>query len=579
MIGSSTTASAGGASGAAAGSPGAPGGGAHPNMNITTNARIALVYLKSHTSKCIIIRGNNKGSFINLFSGQSFLSKHTQVQIMTKYEEIVNWALRRGIFFPGSEIYSNAPAGFYEFGPYGAAIRRKIIDTWRKELVNKTNMLEIYGSQIMPVDVFKSSGHLAAFNDPVTQCTKCNTLHRADRLLADATGEHYPEAMADAEFTKEIEKHKLACPKCKGALNPVKRFNMMVRTEIGVSTKSETYLRPETCQSIFCDWQRLMKTMRIKLPQGIAQVGRSFRNEISPRQTLLRQVEFSQMEAEVFFDPAKVNEIEGFDEVKDHPIIIKRIESDKTEQILARSLVDKGVVSGKLIAYYLAHTQRFFETLGIPREKMRFREVGKDERSFYSKETWDFEVETSVGWLELVANNNRTDYDLGGHSKGSGQDLHYVYPDGKKVIPHVWEISIGLDRTFFAVLEHSLKTEEKKGEKRIVLSVKPIIAPIQIAVFPLLSNKDELKKKAKEVYEIMRCYDAFYDESGSIGKRYARVDEIGCPWAITIDFDSLTNEDVTLRDRDSTDQKRVKIKDLRQTIYEIYTGLKKFGQL
>jgi glycyl-tRNA synthetase len=404
-------------------------------------------------------------------------------------------------------------------------------------------------------------------------------LHRADKLLEDATGKHYPEAMANDEFTKEITAHKLVCPKCKGALAPVKRFNMMVKTEVGASTKSETYLRPETCQSIFCDWQRLMKTMRIKLPQGVAQVGRSFRNEISPRQSLLRQVEFSQMEAEVFFDPAAVNEVEGFDEIKDHLVMIQRIGTEKHEPILARSLVDKGIVSGKLIAYFLAHTQRFFETLGIPREKMRFREVGANERPFYSKETWDFEVETSLGWVELVANNNRTDYDLKGHAAGSKQNLDYVFPDGKKLTPHVWEISIGLDRTFYATLEHAYREETKDAEKRVVMAIRPFIAPLTVAVFPLLSNKDELKKKAEEVYGLLKCYDAFHDVSGSIGKRYARMDEVGCPWCVTVDFDSLTNEDVTLRDRDSGEQKRVKIKDLRQIIYELYTGQKKFAQL
>jgi glycyl-tRNA synthetase len=499
--------------------------------------------------------------------------------VMAKYEEVVNWALRRGVFFPASEIYASAPAGFYDFGPYGAVIRRKIIDAWRKELVSRTGMLEIYGSQIMPADVFKSSGHLASFNDPVTQCSKCNTLHRADKLLEDATSKHYPEAIGNEEFTKEIIAHKLNCPKCKGALGSVKRFNMMVRTEVGVSTKAETYLRPETCQSIFCDWQRLMKTMRIKLPQGIAQVGRSFRNEISPRQSLIRQVEFSQMEAEVFFDPAQVNEAEGFDEIKDHPVIVQRVGSDKAESVLARSLVDKGIVSGKLIAYFMAHTQKFFEYLGLPRDKMRFREVGRDERPFYSKETWDFEVQTSLGWLELVANNNRADYDLKGHSAGSRQNLEYVYPDGRKLIPHVWEISIGLDRTFYAVLEHALREEEKNNEKRVLLSIRPGLAPLTVAVFPLLSNKDELKSKSKEVFRLLSCYDVFYDESGSIGKRYARVDEVGCPWAVTIDFDSLAKNDVTLRDRDSTQQKRVKIADLKQVIYELYSGQKTFSQL
>ncbi len=498
---------------------------------------------------------------------------------MSKYEDVVNWALRRGIFYPASGIYANSPAGFYDFGPYGAAIRRKIIEAWRRDLVNKTGMMEIYGAQIMPADVFKASGHLDSFNDPVAQCRKCDTLHRADKLLEDAVKKHYPEAMADDEFTKEIVAHKLKCPKCKGDLGAVRRFNMMVRTEVGVSTKSDTYLRPETCQSIFCGFSRLVKTMRVKLPQGVAQVGRSFRNEISPRQTLLRQVEFSQMEAEVFFDPAAINDIDGFDEIKDHPIQVMRVGSEKVESVLARSLVDKGIVSGRLIAYYLAHTQKLFETLGIPRDRMRFREVGRDERPFYSRETWDFEVLTDLGWVELVANNNRSDYDLKKHAEGSRQDLSYVYPDGKKVVPHVWEISIGLDRAFYAVIEHAYREEEKNGEKRVVLGIRPSLAPLTVAVFPLLSNKDELIKKAKEVYEILRCYESFYDVSGSIGKRYARMDEIGCPWCVTIDFDSLKNEDVTLRDRDTALQKRVKIRDLRQLLYELYTGQKKFSQL
>lgn len=500
---------------------------------------------------------------------------------MTKYDDVVNLALRRSLFFPASEIYANAPAGFYDYGPYGAAIRRKIIDVWRKELVQKTGMIEIFGSQIMPSDVFKSSGHLEAFNDPVTQCVKCNTIHRADSLLEEKTGEKFPEALPDEEFTKEIRTHKLKCPKCKGGLGDVRRFNMMVKTEVGIGARAGTYLRPETCQNIFCDFARMVKTMRLKLPKGIAQVGKAFRNEISPRQTLLRQVEFSQMEAEVFFDPDKIDEIDGFGEVKDYELSILRKGKKNPELLAAKDLVSKKVVSGKLIAYYLARAQLFFEKLGLPVSKMRFREVGEDERPFYAKETWDFEVQTSVGWLELVANNYRTDYDLRSHSKGSGEDLRYTTSEGKKIIPHVWEISIGLDRTFYAVLENAYKEETKKGEKRVLLSLQPKIAPVLVAVFPLLSNKPELVKKAKEVYNQLRdCgYECVFDSSGSIGKRYARVDEVGCPWAVTIDFDSLKNDDVTIRDRDSTAQKRIRINQLSQALYELCAGLKTFDKL
>jgi glycyl-tRNA synthetase len=259
--------------------------------------------------------------------------------------------------------------------------------------------------------------------------------------------------------------------------------------------------------------------------------------------------------------------------------MIMRVGSEKAEPVLARSLVDRGIVSGRLIAYYLAHTQKFFESLGIPVEKMRFREVGKDERPFYSRETWDFEVLTSLGWLELVANNNRADYDLKRHAEASRQSLEYVYPEGKKVLPHVWEVSIGLDRTFYAVIENALREEERNNEKRTVLCIKPFLAPVPVAVFPLLSNKDELRKKAREVQCLLSCYGALYDESGSIGRRYARIDEVGCPLAVTIDFDTLKDNSVTLRNRDTMQQKRIRIAELKQAVYELLAGQKRFEQM
>jgi len=495
---------------------------------------------------------------------------------MANYDDVVNFALRRGIFFPSSEIYANAPAGFYEFGPYGASIRRKLIELWRKELVKKTGMFEIYGAQVMPEGVFKSSGHLDSFNDPVTQCAKCNSIHRVDKLLEALTKNHYPEAMSNEQFTKELRAHNAKCPKCKGELSDVKKFNMMVKIDVGVAGKQSCYLRPETCQSIFVDFQRIMKTMRLKLPKGIAQVGRSFRNEISPRQSLLRQVEFSQMEAEVFFDPAKIDEIDGFDSIADYGLRLCRIGKD-AETVKVKDAISKKVVSGKLIGYFMAQTQKFFESCGISVEKMRFREVAKDERPFYSKETWDFEVETSVGWLELVANNYRTDYDLKGHAEGSKQDLYYLDPQtNKKFIPHVWEISIGVDRTFYTILEHSLILEKRGQDERAVLKIPNALAPLHVAVFPLLSNKPELLKMAKEVYAgLNELYDAFYDESGSIGKRYARMDEVGVPYCITIDFDSLTNNDVTIRDRDSGKQERIKTASIKDLLHELIVGRKK----
>jgi glycyl-tRNA synthetase len=497
---------------------------------------------------------------------------------MSKYEDVTNLALRRSIFFPASEIYPSAPKGMFDYGPYGASIKRKVIALWRKELVQKENFLEIDGAQIMPADVFKASGHLKSFNDPVVQCSKCNSVFRADQLINEATGKDLPEAMANEEYDKEIEANNIKCSKCKGTLDKTTRFSLMVKTEVGFKSKVDCYLRPESCQSIFMDFARMSKTMRIKLPVGISQYGRVFRNEISARQTLLRSVEFSQMETEVFFDPAKINEIENFDEVKDYEVSIQRLDNHGIELITAGKLVEDNIVSGKLVAYYLARVQQLYEKYGIPIEAMRFREVSKDDRAFYSKETWDFEVKTSTGWLELIANNYRTDYDLKGHMEGSRRDMQYIYPDGKKIIPHVYEISIGVDRTFYAVLEHAYKEEKKKDEKRIFLSLPTGLAPMNAAIFPLLSNKPDIVKKAREVYDMLNsCYEVFFDSTGSIGKRYARMDEIGCPFCITIDFDSLEKQDVTIRERDSTEQKRIPIKDLQNTLFMLITGLKKIG--
>jgi glycyl-tRNA synthetase len=490
---------------------------------------------------------------------------------MGTYEDVTNLALRRSLFFPASEIYANAPAGFYDFGPYGATIRRKIVETWRKQLVQKEDFFELDGAVIMPEDVFKASGHLTNFNDPITQCKKCNTIHRADKLLEEVTKKPYKEAMPLQELTAALKEHKVKCPKCKGELTDVRQFNMMVKADVGIVGKASCYLRPETCQTIFVDWSRMARTMRVKLPKGVSQVGKSFRNEISPRQTLITQVEFGQMETEVFFDPQQINEIERWEEVKGYALRIMKAGSDKIEYISAEKLAKDKIVSGKLIAYYLARTQQLFEQYGIPVEKMRFRQLDDKERAFYAKEGWDFEVETSLGWLELVANNYRTDYDLKGHMETSKADLTFLRTDGSKFIPHVWEISIGLDRTFYAALELGYRAQ---GD-RVWLSLPPTIAPLNAGIFPLLSNEKakELVKKAQEINEDLRCcYEVMYDETGSIGKRYARMDEIGVPWCITIDFDSIKNNDVTIRARDTAAQKRVKISELRDTLYQLITG-------
>lgn len=479
------------------------------------------------------------------------------------YDDVINLAQRRSLFFPACEIYDNYFAGFYDFGPYGAAIKRKIIELWRKELVQKENFFEIDGAIIMPEDIFNASGHLKNFKDPTTTCSKCKSIFRADKLLEEKVpGKIFREAMDVKELTKALRENKIVCPNCKGNLEDVEKASLMVEAKVGVSKGKSAFMRPESCQSIFLDFSRIVKTMRLKLPQGISQYGKVYRNEISPRQTLMRTIEFTQMETEVFFDPEKINDFEKFSEIEDYEIMIQRYNEEKAKPVKAKELVDKKIVSGKLIAYFLARTQQLYELFGIKKENMRFRELDSDERAFYAKEAFDFEVFTSLGWLELIANNYRTDYDLKGHSDGSKKDLRYTYDDGKKVLPHIWEISIGTDRTFYAVIENALKFV---GD-RTILSLPRKIAPVDISVFPIVKGEQFENISEKIVEDLKKEFKVNYDKSGSIGRRYARNDEIGTPFCITIDGDSLKNKDVTIRNRDTTKQIRVKISELKETL-------------
>ncbi len=498
---------------------------------------------------------------------------------MSRFDDTIKLALKRSIFYPASEIYSSAPSGIFDFGPYGRAIRSNIAAFWRRHLVEKNGMVEIDGAQIMPRAVFESSGHLKGFSDPLTQCRKCHAMHRADRIISDATGTQIPEGTDEGRLNELINENGLLCPLCKGGLGPVRRFNLMMNVQLGPLLDQECYLRPETCQSIFCDYLRLTKTMRVKLPFGIAQVGAAFRNEISPRNYLMRQREFGQIECEIFFDPARIDDVEGFESVESVPMRFLRLGSEEEVEMTAQQLAEQKVVSGRLIAYYLAEVQRVWQSMGFQPENLRFREVGDDERPFYSKETWDFEVRSDqLGWVELVANNYRMDYDLKGHHEGSGTDLRWTSEEGVKFIPHVWEISAGLDRTLLALLEASVREDESR--KYQYLSLHPQLAPFLAAVFPLV-KKDGLPETAMSLVSELKSngLTAFYDESGSIGRRYARVDEVGCPFAVTVDYRTVEEGVATLRDRETTKQAELKIAELPLRLWQLQNGVTEFKKL
>jgi glycyl-tRNA synthetase len=479
---------------------------------------------------------------------------------MSNYEFIMKLALEKGFYFPSCEIYADAPAGFWEYGSRGVSIKNKFIDLWRRELVRRDGMMEIDGSQIMSKSVFVASGHIGNFTDPIIKCKKCNSTFRADRYISEKTGENVPERSLDDEISQLIEKYQLKCQNCEGDFGDVARFNMMFRVGIGPAAE-EAYLRPETCQTIFVDFARVFKTMRGKLPLGIAQIGKSFRNEIAPRQSLLRLREFYQAEIEVFCNPSKLDDLPRFEQVKNTVLNIHD-ERETVTQVKAGEAVQEGILPNKLVAYYLCLLTEFYSKTGIDMKRTRFRRLSDMEKAFYASIAFDFEVETSIGWLELVACNYRSDYDLRGHSATSKQNLEVIDPlDQSKVLPHIFELSMGIDRSLYTILEHSY-FQDLEHDNRIVLKLKPYLAPVSVGVLPLM-NKDGLAEKAEGIYADLKLdFDTFLDVSGSIGRRYRRLEEIGTPFAVTIDKITMQDDTVTIRDRDSMQQKRIPVSEL-----------------
>ncbi|MGA2875714.1 MAG: glycine--tRNA ligase [Nitrososphaerales archaeon] len=484
------------------------------------------------------------------------------------YDEILRLSLERGFFYPSAEIYHDAPAGFWEYGPTGLLMRNNFVREWRRMLVKRDDMLEIDGSLILPKIVFEASGHLSSLVDPIVQCTKCGTRIRADKYISEKTGLQIDERLSPEDFQKLIAEHNLHCPKCGGSFGMPTKFNMMFRVGVGAEDV-DAYLRPETAQSIFVDFQRLSKTMRMKLPKGIAQVGKSFRNEIAPRQALIRLRELMQAEVEIFFNPEAKFDPQKFEKIKSVEMnVLSQPYTDSQKEVAKRftSTEAVSVFGGKeIIAYYFALLQEFYEACGFRKEDTRFRELSASDRAFYTTSAFDFEVNTSFGWLELVACNYRTDYDLGNHSKYSKNDLS-VMDQEKKVLPHVIELSLGVDRSLFALLDFKFFHEQNRD----VLRLPSNIAPYLSAIFPLMS-KPEFESKAEAIYENLKQeeYNVFYDDSGNIGRRYRRMDEVGTPYCITVDHDTLQNDTVTLRERDSMAQSRIKISEIASTLRDL----------
>jgi glycyl-tRNA synthetase len=440
-----------------------------------------------------------------------------------RMERIVSLCKRRGFIFQSSEIYGGLN-GCWDYGPLGVELKRNVKDYWWRVMVReRDDIVGMDGAILMSRAVWKASGHEQTFSDPMVDCRTCKARLRADQL---------PEKNGIKQ-----------CPNCGGKdLTEPRAFNLMFKTFVGATEDDDavTYLRPETAQSIFVQFKNVLDTARKKLPFGIAQIGKAFRNEINPRNYIFRSREFEQMELEYFCRP------------------------------------EQGM---ELLEYWKEERIRFYENIGIARDKLHVLTVPDADRAFYSKGTYDIEYEFPFGRQELEGVAYRTDYDLKQHQEASGKPLDYFDEESKqRFIPHVVEPSAGVDRTVLALLceaydEETVTDEKGKTETRIVMRFHPRIAPVKVGVFPLLKNNEQLVTKAREIVRLLRGHmNVFYDETGAIGRRYRRQDEAGTPFGVTVDFETLGEKEpqlrdtVTLRERDSMKQERVKVADLLQLL-------------
>jgi len=564
--------------------------------------------------------------------------------------DILSLCKRRGFIWPAYEIYGGI-AGLYDYGPLGTAMKNNIISTWRRMYTLGEGFIEIDSDTIGPEAVFKASGHVDQFSDKLVTCKSCKTPFRADHLLQDKV----PNAgiLSLAEIDERIRACQVVCPDCGGELSKAEDFNLMFKTLIGPGSAGRVgYLRPETAQGIFVNFNSLYRFNRERLPFGVIQVGRGYRNEISPRQGVIRLREFNMMEAELFVDPTDKT-WPRYDQVKQD--MVRLVPNDPGDQEVMMSIedaVEQGTIANQTLAYFLWFTQRFLVTAGVDPERLRFRQHLKNEMAHYACDCWDAEALLSFGWTEIVGIADRGSWDLSRHIEYSKVDMsafkRYETPvererevikpkfgllgpefkarsvavgkalegadpgeikgdhidievdgqrmkvdrryfevvrakekvTGEKMIPHVIEPSHGLDRIMYTCLEHAYSEKKDKEGTYIVMRMTPSSAPIKAGIFPLM-GKPELLRPAEEIDHALRAngIETSLDDSGSIGRRYARMDEVGTPYCITVDYQTLEDGTVTIRERDSTDQVRVRKGDVLGLIGRLLSGTLSFPEL
>ncbi|MFT4881938.1 MAG: glycyl-tRNA synthetase [Salinirussus sp.] len=574
-------------------------------------------------------------------------------------------AKRRGFFFQSSGAYGGV-AGFYTYGPQGATLKTNLEEAWRDRFVTREGHMEIDAPNVMPEAVFEASGHLDTFDDMIVECPACGATHRADHLIEDATDIEEAESMANEAAVEIIADNGVGCPSCGELLadEPVDNFNLMFGTNIGPGDAAPGYLRPETAQGIFVEFPQLAEYARNQLPFGVAQVGTAYRNEISPRKSLVRVREFTQAELEHFVDPE--TDEPPLERVADVELPLyaaapQQREGGTAVEMSVRTAVEEGVIESEWVAFYLGLAKRWYERVGVDMDRFRYRQHLPGELSHYASDCWDAESEVDGDWIEVTGFAYRGDYDLTNHAAHSGEDYDVfkqydepvtverptVDPDmselgpafggeaeavaealedlaernpgafegetvtvevdgqeygvpveqtgfaveevteaGERVTPHVVEPSFGVGRLVYTVLAHAYETDVVDGEERTYLSLPPALAPTTVGVFPLM-DRDGLGDRAREVATQLRKAGlaVTYDDSGAIGRRYRRQDEVGTPFCVTVDYDTLGEGDspdlagtVTVRERDTTSQHRVAIEELSETLRALREGDIGFGE-
>ncbi len=572
-------------------------------------------------------------------------------------------AKRRGFFFQTGSAYGGV-SGFYTYGPHGATLKATVEAAWRERWATREGHDEIDAPTIMPEAVFQASGHLDGFDDLLVECAECENSHRADHLIEDQTEIAEAEGYTAAEIEALLAEHEVTCPSCDTSLaeEPVEAFNLMFETAIGPGSSDRGYLRPETAQGIFVDFPRLREYARGELPFGVAQIGRAYRNEISPRNAIVRTREFNQAELELFFDPATDQpDLESVADVK-APLLSAEAQDagDSPSFQEIGEAVESGPIADAWVGYYVGVATEWYERVGVDLDRLRFRQHQPAERAHYARDCWDAEADVSgpgedPEWIELAGIANRGTYDLSHHADHTGEryDVFRAYdeprtverasvdPDmaalgpeygskaadiaaaledlaeadrsafegdavtvelaeetvevpieqtgftvetvterGEHKTPHVIEPSMGIDRTVYAILVHAYDEDEIDGEERTVLRLPPEMAPTLVGVFPLM-DKDGMGERARDLAADLRDagLSVSYDDSGAIGRRYRRQDEIGTPYSVTVDYESLETDTVTVRDRDTTEQARVAIEALPETLAALRDGDRTFEQL